>query len=198
LNAAFTPAKVFLFSGHMADAPGRALPRLPFDKMPACGRRIHALLDQLGASATDLALTQGSSGGDVLFAEACLARGMRLQLLLPHAEETFIKGSLLVSCHGEQWRERFLALKRHPDTTIEIHAELPAEQQSTGSMATGENAYARCNRWLLARACGFGIDRLRFICLWDGAPGLAGGTAHMRELVLAQGAEGYWIDSRQP
>ena len=42
------PRQVFLFSGHMVDAPDRASPRFPADKEPIAAQRIAAALDQLG------------------------------------------------------------------------------------------------------------------------------------------------------
>ena len=42
------------------------------------------------------------------------------------------------------------------------------------------NAFERCNLWLLYSALARGVDRVRFICLWDGGGGDGpGGTAHL-------------------
>lgn len=87
------PDKVFLFSGHMIDAPGRKQPRFPADKEPVAAAAIAQALDDLGASAADLALTQGASGGDIPFAEAAIARGLRVQFLFPLPEPDFIAES---------------------------------------------------------------------------------------------------------
>ncbi|HWH82245.1 MAG TPA: tetratricopeptide repeat protein, partial [Burkholderiaceae bacterium] len=76
----FVPRQVLLFSGHRADEPGRAKPRLPPEKMPLAQAAIERVLDQLDAGERDLALTQGAAGGDLLFAEACAKRGVKLQL----------------------------------------------------------------------------------------------------------------------
>ena len=69
------PRLVFLFSGHMVDAPDRAEPRFPAEKEGIAARAIAAALDQLGAGPGDLALAQAANGGDLLFLEACKARG---------------------------------------------------------------------------------------------------------------------------
>ena len=40
--------------------------------------------------------------------------------------------------------------------------------------------FERCNLWLLYTALACGVDKVRFICLWDGSGGDGpGGTAHM-------------------
>jgi hypothetical protein len=174
--------QVFLFSGHLVDAPGRTPPRFPASRVPAAGAAIDALLDELQAAPGDLALTQGASGGDLLFAEACLRRGLTLQLCLPQPEPAFIETSLRSSQDGEAWVARWLALRRH------VEAEV---------LAAGDgDVYERCNRWLLERALVHGAERLRFICLWDGAPGAAGGTGHMVGEAKRSGAAVHWIDIR--
>ena len=61
----------------------------------AAARRIAIELERLDAGAGDLALTQGAAGGDLLFAEACIARGVPVRLLLPLPEREFIERSML-------------------------------------------------------------------------------------------------------
>ena len=73
-EARWAPRQVFLFSGHMIDAPDRKDPRFPSDKEPIAATAIAAKLDALGAGPDDLAFCGGACGGDLLFAEACLAR----------------------------------------------------------------------------------------------------------------------------
>src|SRR5690606_21643037 len=105
------PRQVFLFSGHMIDAPDRTTPRFPNDKADLGGRKIAEALDALGAGEGDLALTQGAAGGDILFAEACMQRGVRTLLLQPFREPEFIQKSILPSAEGDRWRARYFALK---------------------------------------------------------------------------------------
>jgi hypothetical protein len=61
-------------------------PRFPSSKIQAAAARIRAALDEIGAGAGDLGLCGGASGGDLLFAEACLERGMRVELHLARHE----------------------------------------------------------------------------------------------------------------
>ena len=85
----YEPRYVFLFSGHMIDAPDRKSPRFPADKESAAARAIAGKLDELGAGPTDIALCSGACGGDLLFAETCLVRGVHLQIRIPFDEATF-------------------------------------------------------------------------------------------------------------
>lgn len=150
--------------------------------MPAAAAAIEACLDRLQAAPGDLALTQGSAGGDILFAEACLARGLTLQLCLPLPEPAFIAASLRACAGGDGWVARWQALR----TRVEPDVLPPG----------AGDVYERCNRWLLQRALARGADALRFICLWDGAPGAAGGTGDMVAAVKSAGAAVHWIDTR--
>jgi tetratricopeptide (TPR) repeat protein len=191
-NPPFLPRQVFLFSGHMVDAPDRATPRFPADKEPIAAQKIAAALDQLGADAGDLALTQGAAGGDLLFLEACLQRGVRGMLLLPFEEPQFIEESLLSSKDGERWRERYFAVKAQLKDAPRI---MPAE---LGPLPKGASAYERCNLWLLYTALAWGVDKVRFVCLWNSGGGDGpGGTAHMYNEVKRRTGRVTWIDTRQ-
>jgi hypothetical protein len=179
-----------LFSGHMIDAPGRAVPRFPPHIEPAVAVRIADALDQLRAGDADLALTQGACGGDILFSEACLARGVRLAWLQPFEEAEFLEKSVAVG--GESWVRRYRAAKAGLQTApLAAPSELGALGQDVGP-------YERCNLWLLVSAAAFGGERLRCICLWDGGGGDGpGGTAHMLEQVKSRGGQVLWLDIRE-
>ena len=185
------PRQVFLFSGHMIDAPTRPSPRFPAVKESAGVQKIGEALDQLGAGPEDLALAQGASGGDLLFLEACKERSVRLQLLLPLEEPEFIDHSILPSDGGDKWRYRFYALKSGlNDAPLIMPDEL-------GPRPKDVDPFERCNLWLLYTALSYGIDKVRFICLWDGGGGDGpGGTAHMCEEVKRRTGRVRWIDSR--
>jgi hypothetical protein len=117
----------------------------------------------LGASEDDLALTQGAAGGDILFAEACVRFGVRIQLLQPFPEVEFIKRSILPFDQGERWQARYFALKLHlknpPRNMPDALGNFPEEEI---------NPYERCKRWLLYTALACGIDKVHFICIDDG------------------------------
>jgi tetratricopeptide (TPR) repeat protein len=192
LAAPFVPRQVLLFSGHMVDAPDRKQPRFPADKLPQAARALQQVLDALGAGEGDLLLTQGAAGGDLMCAEACRERGVRVQLLLPLEEPEFIERSVLPSADGEAWRERFFEVKA---TLQDAPRVMPDE---LGPLPKDANAFARCNLWLLTTALAWGPDKVRFICLWDsgGGDGL-GGTAHMYNEVKRRTGRVTWIDTRK-
>lgn len=186
------PRRVFLFSGHMADAPDRGSPRLSESMLPVAGEKISACLRELGAGSDDLALTQGACGGDLLFTEACLEQGVRVSWLQPFNEPDFIRSSV-VRC-SEQWRQRYLEARQR------LHQPILSALQELGeppSFADRGYAYERCNRWLLYTALVWGIEKVHFVCLWNGAGGDGpGGTAHMYEEVGKRTGQVHWIDTR--
>lgn len=191
-STAHVPRHVILFTGHMVDAPGRTLPRFPPQLVAAAARRIAAALDAIDAGPPDLALTQGAAGGDVLFAEACLARDVRLRLLLPLAEPEFVAQSLLPSQDGAAWHARFRAVVARLGAPPRVAPEV------LGALAADDDPFARANRWLLETALGFGAERLRCICLWNGGGGDGpGGTRHLVDAVRSSGGEVEWIDTRE-
>lgn len=183
------PRQVFLFSGHMIDAATRPTPRFPATKETAATQKIAEALEQLGAGPDDLALTQGACGGDLLFTEACQQRKLTVQWLQPFDEPVFIQKS--VTCSNEVWRGRYLAAK----TTLATGIRSAPEQ--LGPSPKGADPFERCNLWLLYTALAYGIDKVRFICLWDGGGGDGpGGTEHMYQEVKRRTGRVTWIDSR--
>jgi len=86
------PRNVLLFSGHMIDAPGRKEPRFPPNKEPVVADALAKLLNSpdVAANSSDLAICGGACGGDMLFAEACLARRTSLEFYIPFDENKFL------------------------------------------------------------------------------------------------------------
>ena len=184
----WTPQQVFIFSGHMIDAPGREEPRFPPDKEKIAAAAIAAKLDELKAGQGDLAFCGGACGGDMLFAEACLERGVRLDVRLPFDEPTFLQNS--VAFAGDSWVDRYYKMKSDEKTRIYI---MPDELGPTPKNA---NPYARNNLWQLYTALAWGPDKVRFVCLWNrkGGDG-AGGTQHMVETVQKYSGRVYILDT---
>jgi tetratricopeptide (TPR) repeat protein len=184
----WTPRQVFLFSGHMIDAVDRPEPRFPADKENIAAAAISAKLDELGAGPEDLALCGGACGGDLLFAEACLARGLKLELRIAFDEPTFLKKS--VSFAPGNWTERYFKVKAHSNTrTLVMPEEL-------GPLPAGSNAFARVNLWQLYTSLAWGPEKVRFVCLWNRKGGDGpGGTQHMYETVQKYSGRVYVIDT---
>jgi tetratricopeptide (TPR) repeat protein len=188
------PRQVFLFSGHMVDAPSRETPRFPADKVARAGGRIAAALEQLGAGPEDLALSQASAGGDLLFLEACQARNVRIQIHLPFPEPQFVAESVAPSADGDTWRDRYYAMKKKLPSGDALRI-LPNE---LGPLPKGVSPFERCNLWLLYTALACGVDKVHFICLWNGGGGDGpGGTAHMYQEVERRTGRVTWIDTRR-
>lgn len=189
------PHRVFLFSGHMIDARDRAKPRFPPDQEPVAASAIAAVLDEAGAAANDLGITEGACGGDLIFAEAILARGARLELRLPFDEATFLRESVAFAkapTAPDRWRERFHAARTHPRTRLILMSD------ALGPTPQGVDPYERCNEWMLEDALAAGPDRLLFVCLWNGGGSDGpGGTRHMVEEVRRRGGAVRWLDTRQ-
>jgi hypothetical protein len=161
--------------------------------VPAAAERMAAALDSLGAGPEDLALSQASAGGDLLFLEACQQRQVHCHIHLPFPEPEFIERSILQSKEGDRWRDRYYAVK----AKLGDPGELRVMPDELGPLPEGVTAYERCNLWLLYSALAGGIDKVRFICLWDGEGGDGpGGTAHMYEEVKQRTGRVIWIDTR--
>jgi tetratricopeptide (TPR) repeat protein len=172
-EAAWQPRQVLLFSGHMVDGPSRAVPRFPEAAEPLAALAIAQTLQALDAGPDDLALCQAAAGGDLLFLEACQARGVRCQVLLPFPEPEFIERSVLPSAGGERWSDRFHAATSGANTCVRV---MPVE---LGDLPPGADPFVRCNLWLLHSALAAGVKKVRFIALWNGDGDGPGGTAHM-------------------
>ena len=180
--------KVFLFSGHMIDAPQRGTPRFPRAMSDLAAEAIARKLDELGAGADSLGLCEGACGGDLLFAEAGLARGMRLELRLPFAEPEFLERS--VAFAGPAWVERYYRVKSAPQTQVLV---MPDE---LGPTLPDRDPFERANLWQLYTALSHGAERVRFIALWNGEQsGKPGGTDHMIEAVRKRSGRVYVIDA---
>jgi len=191
-EAQWQPRQVLLFTGHMVDAPDRAEPRFPLSKETVAAQRIAAALDQLDAGSQDLALCQAAAGGDLLFLEACQARGVRCQVQLPFDEPEFIRRSIEPSAAGARsWTDRFYAVKAKLTSPPRVMTD------ELGPLPHGIDPFERCNLWLLYTALAFGVSKARFICLWNGGGGDGpGGTAHMYNEVKARTGRVTWLDTR--
>lgn len=180
-NINWVPQRVFLFSGHMIDTVNRASPRFPASKADAVASAINNQLQQLQAGTNDLGLTQGSNGGDIIFAETCLQHNMQLQLLQPFFESEFITNSIIPG--GQEWLDRYQLIRQ------QLPSPPLAATEQLGALTVDMNAYEHCNLWLLNSALAYGVEKLIFICLWDGCEiNKPGGTAHMvAEVTKRQG-----------
>lgn len=183
------PKRVFLFSGHMIDREERSEARFPAAMEPIAREAIELKLEALALGAEDLAITSGACGGDLLFVEACLARGARIEMFLPFDAPAFLQRS--VTFAGEGWQQRFNAAFNHPA----VKTFIMPERLGTGPEEI--NAFARNNRWMLYSALAFGPEKVRFISLWDGKKGDGvGGTEDMVATVRRYSGEVHILDTK--
>jgi tetratricopeptide (TPR) repeat protein len=178
------PRHAVVFSGHMVDDPairglGKAKPpRFPAAQAAAAAHRIRDALDRVGAAAGDLGLCGGASGGDLLFAEACLERGMRLEVRLARSEPEFLAESVTFADPDHRWENSFMRVKDNASTTLFI---MPDE---LGPPPENVSVHDRCNRWILYSALSRGLSKASFVALWNGEVGDGpGGTNRMVELM---------------
>ncbi len=113
-----------------------------------------------------------------MFAEACLERGMRVELRLDRAESEFLAESVTFADPDHRWERSFTRVAENPSATVLI---MPEE---LGPAPKGVSAHDRCNRWILYSALSQGFLTASLITLWSGEPGDGpGGTQNMVELV---------------
>ena len=172
----------------MIDAPGRTQARFPANKEPIAADAIAKALVQIDSGPSDLAVCGGACGGDLLFAEASLARGSRLELYIPFDEPIFLANS--VNFADADWQARFFAAKSH--ATLHV---TPDERRP---LLAGEDPYERNNLWMLECAGRFGTEKIDFICLWNGQGGDGpGGTQHLMQEVRRRAGRIHWLNTTQ-
>ena len=95
------PITVIHYTGHRVAPPGAA-GRFPAEQESVIAAEIGQKIDQ-----HDVAVAYGSmaAGADVLVAEAVLARGAQLHVVLPFALQDFLTASVVAS--GPSWVDRF-------------------------------------------------------------------------------------------
>lgn len=156
-----TEVLAFLFSGHQLDKEGASSKRFPKDLEQEVRRQIDLALDRGKADWNDHGFTAGAAcGGDIIFIEACLSRGMRVHVHMPCADAGFI--GEYVAHGGDQWTERFYAIRNNPKVNLYY------QQERVGRARDGMDPYERNARWALYASLVLGIDKLRLVALWDG------------------------------
>lgn len=184
------PTRVLVGGGHRIDDETRQRRRFPADREPAVRVAVDAWLDAHAVGPADRAVCGGASGADIVFAEACLARGASLDLLLARPVEEFVRSSVLPD--GPGWEARFRALLAAPRVRVRVQADL------LGPVPEGENRYARNNRWMLSHALSLvSASSVHVLAVWDGdrASGGPGGTA---DYVAVAHESGLAVDTIDP
>ncbi|MEM9056781.1 MAG: tetratricopeptide repeat protein, partial [Pseudomonadota bacterium] len=190
LKPPWQPRRIFLFSGHMVDRADREQRRFPDypTVIDEAKKRICTWLDDREAGPDDLALSSAACGGDLLFAQAAMERGLRLDVRLPFSRAEFLRRS--VAFAGGAWVEAFHRVTTGPQTRLSIMTK------AIGPTPKGINDFARNNLWMLYAALAGGAERLQFLCLWNGKAGDGpGGTRDMVDTIRQHAGFADIIDS---
>ncbi|MFT2010975.1 hypothetical protein ACMA1I_20045 [Pontibacter sp. 13R65] len=169
----------------MIDAEDRQEPRFPAEKEGAAKQELRNRLDQAirGRAGELKGIAGGACGGDILFHELCIERGITTEMYLALPAEEFKKAS--VSFAGKDWDERFDKLKEKLPFYI-----LPEQKKDRS-----RNVWERANLWMLDKALSEGGRNMTLLALWDGKGGDGdGGTEHMVQIAKEQGARIEIID----
>ena len=151
--------RVFLFSGYLLNSSEDG-GKFPVELEEDIKLEIEGMLDRYNANADDLAITAGmAAGGDLLFIETCVSRGIPVGTHMPVPEPAYVRD--YVSPAGDEWVERFYKMRNHPLVDEYYQTEL------VGAPRTGDDVFERNNRWALYSAMMRGIDNLRLIALYD-------------------------------
>lgn len=184
--------KIAICSGHRVDDAARKEARFPAAKEPAVKERIVAQLANWNLGEGDLAICGGACGADILFAEACLARGARVRLLLARGIEAFVESS--VHMKAGDWVARFHRLRERCEVATQPDRLGPVpERDATANASQFPDVYSRNNLWLLnsARIEADDTSQIRCLLVWDERPvgDGPGGTADFAAQARRLGAE---------
>jgi hypothetical protein len=155
---------VLLFTGHLIDAPGRADPRFPPELEVAASE---AIASEIAKIVPSIGIASAARGGDILFHEACRARGIQTMIVLPFPIAEFKKQSVS-GLADDRWEKRFHSLLSSAGSQI-VKVET----------LNSSNVFRACNEAMLnlARASD---PTPTLLALWDRQVGDGpGGTAEM-------------------
>ena len=179
--------RVFLFSGYLLTGHKDG-GKFPIHFEEDIKQEIKRVLDRYDAGADDIAITAGmAAGGDLLFIETCVDRGIPVGTHMPLPEPAYVRD--YVSPAGDEWVERFYNMRNHPLVDEYYQTEL------VGPPRTGDDVFERNNRWALYSAMLRGIDNLRLIALFDDKRGTVHATQdahlvkHMIDLMRDAGGQ---------
>jgi hypothetical protein len=187
--------RVFLFAGYMVDHPGKFKKTFPANKEREIRHELSKVLDRLGAGPEDLAITAGlSAGSELVFAELCAERGIKVDVHMPLPESKYIKE--FVSPGGEQWVDRFYKICSHP--LVDEYYQL----EQVGEHKEDDDLYERNNRWALYSSLVRGVAKVTLVAIWNGVGGRAKDrdeylTRHMVELMRDTGGKIETINTTQ-
>ncbi len=151
--------RVFLFSGYLLNGQDEE-GKFPANLEADIRQEIERVLDEYDANSDDLAITAGmAAGGDLVFIESCVNRGIPVWSHLPVPEPAYVRDYVIPA--GDEWVERFYMMRNHPLVDEYYQTEL------LGDPRPGDDIFERNNRWALYAAMRRGVDNLKLIALFD-------------------------------
>jgi tetratricopeptide (TPR) repeat protein len=170
--------EVLFCSGHMIDTDDRDSTRFPRSKEQEVATWIANQLGKWNVREGDVAMCGGARGTDLLFAEACLQRGVAVQLFIPLDEAEFLGAS--VDLPNSNWRQRYFHVKGNRLTSIRYQPD------EIGRPPPKADVFLRNNRWMLNTAWvqARTRDKMRVLLVWNGQStgDGPGGTSHAAEI----------------
>jgi hypothetical protein len=154
------------YCGHRMALPGLSGALVPAAE-EAVARAIAAALEQLGVGAAFGGL---ASGAEILAAEAVLARGAELHIVLPFGPRRFKAEA--VAPAGPDWEKRFDTAVRRA-TSVEVlpgEVDAPEQAYATGARRAMDRAVLRARL--------LGTEPVQ-IAVWDGRPTSDGSTVDL-------------------
>jgi hypothetical protein len=144
----------------MIDYPSKDKKTFPADKENEIRQEILLKLESFNAGPDDRAFVAGlSAGSEILFAEICAEKGIKVRAYLPLPESAYVRQ--FVSLGGDAWVDRFYKIKNHP-LVEELY-----QIENVGPPKEGDDPFERNNRWALYSSLGRGIDKVTLIALWN-------------------------------
>ena len=167
LDTAIRIPPVLVFTGHMIDGPGRAVPRFPTAAVENVRREIQRCLEELRPAA---AYGSAACGADILCLECVRELGGELHIVLPFPADQFRTESVNIGCGGD-WEDRFDQLLDAAEEVLVVSDKPPPSGASTFQ-------YANLVMTGLARLRSQMLEtNLRGLAVWDGTgAGDVGGT----------------------
>jgi class 3 adenylate cyclase len=189
----FPVGRVLAFTGHMIDAPARREAGLPerFPADPALEEAVRRAIDRELAE-LNAAVGYGSAacGSDILFAEAMLARGAELHLVLPYDRDDFYRTS--VDFGAEEWSGWRDRCDRVLAAATEVHYATREPYLGDDVLLAFQSAIIQ--GLARARARQLDLEPHALGVLDPAAAALVGGTADFLQRWAAGGGEARVID----
>jgi hypothetical protein len=159
--------EAILATGHMIDAPDRAVPRFPASEEARVAGAVRRALEEWEVDDATTLVCGGARGADIIAAEAALERGAAVVVCLALPVDEFVQASVVLD-GDPSWVDRFNAVLERSELL----------QPPEGYEAAGEGVFAHNNSRMIALATEIGGGRPYVLAVWNGRDGDGpGGTA---------------------